>query len=107
MCVAVGRPCGRLNWRLSACALRLPVGKKQAVGTLRCGCCLVLWVMYPISLALQMACETGAEPLGVFKCQLCALTARTATRGSSPLTASLSVSTRVPAQESLPQSSLA
>lgn len=49
-----------------------------------------MWVLLgsvgdvPHLLALQMACETERNPLGVFKCQLCALTAPYSYQGQQP-----------------------
>lgn len=60
------------------------VGKKQAVGNFEM--CVVLGYVgdVPHLLALQMACETERTPLGVFKCQLCALTAPYSYQGRQP-----------------------
>ena len=73
-----------LNWRSLAVRCPSSLDKKQAVGNFE------MWVVLgsagdmPHLLTLQMACETEQNPLGVFKCQLCALTAPYSYKGQQP-----------------------
>lgn len=74
-----------LNLRCLVCTLPFsPVGKKQAVGSFEVWVALGPVGDMPCLLTLQMECEAERRPLGVFECQLCALTAPYSYVGQQP-----------------------